>query len=565
MKYKLIGANDFYNIPETILINRELSDPKKYMKLTSDCLYNYSQLDNIDEAVQLLLKHKEGRIHIIVDCDVDGYTSAAVLYMYIDKVLGRKCSYSLHTGKQHGISDDIEIPQYTDLVIVPDAGTNDVEQCKELKEKGIDVLILDHHEREVDNPYAIIVNNQICDYPNKALCGVGIVYRFLQALDDELWENEADNYLDLVALGNISDVMDIRSYETKYLIEQGLQNIRNNFLIKLIEEQSFSMTTRYIIDFQFYITPVLNALIRVGTEEEKTILFKAFIEIESDTFSYKKRGETTETVENIYEHAVRLCKNAKASQGRLIDRQVPLICDNIERKGKQNRSLIMCNVTDTLEPEFTGLAAMKVASKYEKPVILLRKVSDEADEVEYSGSVRNPHDCPIDNLKDVINSLNCVEMAQGHQGAFGLKIKKNNINELQSRFEQYVNENGIIIESLPRVDFEIDYDDFDISMLLNIAEMKPYYGSFIDEASIVIKNIPFSAEQISVIGKDKSTWSIYFEDMGFKLIKFKCPPADDILNWNKEYGVLTILGTCSINVYNGTKTPQILVKDYEVI
>ena len=565
MKYRLIGKNDFYNIPETILTNRELSDPKKYMKLTSDCLYNYAQLDNISEAVQLLLKHKENRIHIIVDCDVDGYTSAAILYMYIEKVLGRKCSYSLHTGKQHGISDDIEIPQYTNLVIVPDAGTNDDEQCKELKKKGIDVLILDHHEKEIDNPFAVIVNNQMCDYPNKDLCGVGIVYRFLQALDDELWENEADNYLDLVALGNISDVMDIRSYETKYLIEQGLQNIKNKMLVELIEQQSFSMVNRYIIDFQFYVTPILNALIRVGTEEEKTILFKALIGIESDTFSYKKRGETVETIENIYEHAVRLCKNAKASQGRLIDRQVPLICDNIERKGKQNNSLIICNVTDTLEPEFTGLAAIKVASKYEKPVILLRKTIDESGETIYSGSARNPNDSPIENLKDVINSLNCVEMAQGHQSAFGIRINKDNINELQARFEKYIKDNNIVIESVPKVDFEIDYDDFDISMLLNIAGMKPYYGSFIEEASIVIKNIPFSADQISVIGKDKSTWSIYFEDMGFKLIKFKCSSTDDILNWNKEYGVLTILGTCSINIYNGTKTPQIMVRDYEVI
>lgn len=564
MKYKLIGSNDFYNISETILTNRGIADPKKYMRLTADCLNSYSDLANIDEAVTLLLKHKEDRIHIIVDCDVDGYTSAAILYMYINKVLGRKCSYSLHTGKQHGISEDIDIPHYTDLVIVPDAGTNDVEKCKELLEKGIDVLILDHHESEIENPYAVIVNNQMCDYPNKDLCGVGIVYRFLQALDDELWENEADNYLDLVALGNISDVMDIRSYETKYLIEQGLQQIKNKFLVELVEAQSFSMVNRYIIDFQFYITPILNALIRVGTEEEKQILFKALIEAEGDTFTYKKRGETVETVENIYEHATRICKNAKATQGRIIDRQIPLICDNIERKGKQDNSLIMCNVTDSLESEFTGLAAMKVASKYEKPVVLLRKTND-ANNITYSGSVRNPHDCPIDNLKDVINSIGCVEMARGHQGAFGLKIKKENINNLLIGFEQYVSNNNIVLENVPKVDFEIDYDDFDISMLLNIAEMKPYYGSFIDEAVIVIKNIPFSADQISVIGKDKSTWSIYFEDMGFKLIKFKCPLTDDILNWNKDYGVLTILGTCSINVYNGTKTPQIMVRDYEVI
>ena len=55
--------------------------------------------------------------------------------------------------------------------------------------QGVDLLILDHHQKEVDNPYAVIVNNQISErYENKNLCGAGIVYKFLKALDDEIME-----------------------------------------------------------------------------------------------------------------------------------------------------------------------------------------------------------------------------------------------------------------------------------------------------------------------------------------------------------------------------------------
>ena len=99
------------------------------------------------------------------------------------------------------------------------------------KDKGIDIIVLDHHEREEDNPYALIVNNQCSkDYPNKQLCGGGIVYRWLQALDDYYWNEFADDYLDLVAFSNISDVMDLREYETRYLVDCGLLNIKNKFL-----------------------------------------------------------------------------------------------------------------------------------------------------------------------------------------------------------------------------------------------------------------------------------------------------------------------------------------------
>ena len=89
-------------------------------------------------------------------------------------------NYILHArAKAHGLDDDIVISDDTKLLIIPDAGTNDTEQCKELSENGIDILILDHHESEEKNPYALIVNNQMSDnYFNKDFCGAGVVYKF---------------------------------------------------------------------------------------------------------------------------------------------------------------------------------------------------------------------------------------------------------------------------------------------------------------------------------------------------------------------------------------------------
>ena len=121
--------------------------------------------------------------------DCDGYVSAAILLNYLHRVfpatVENNFSYGVHANKHHGIgskfTDDIS------LVVVPDASSNENDLHKELIAKGIKVIVLDHHQAEKDSEdAAIIVNNQMCDYPNKALCGGGIVYKFCKVLDDML-------------------------------------------------------------------------------------------------------------------------------------------------------------------------------------------------------------------------------------------------------------------------------------------------------------------------------------------------------------------------------------------
>ena len=231
MKYKLIGKNNIKKPLESFLENRGINNIEEYTNLDESCVIPYNKLDNIHKAVALLIKHIENNsvISIVVDPDADGYSSAAMIWNYIKKAFPEtQLEYILHSGKQHGLSPDINIRDGVNLVILPDGGTNDTEQCKELSQRGIDVLILDHHIKDKDNPYAVIVNNQISDnYSNKEFCGAGIVYKFLQALDDECWDSYADNFLDLAALANISDLMDMRNYETKYLTEKGIHRIKN--------------------------------------------------------------------------------------------------------------------------------------------------------------------------------------------------------------------------------------------------------------------------------------------------------------------------------------------------
>ena len=130
-----------------------------------------------------------------------------------------KISYGFHEGKVHGIKLD-EIPAGTTLVIAPDSSSNDYTEHETLQQRGIDVVVLDHHQAEKVSEYACVVNNQLCDYPTKSLSGVGIVYKLCQYLDMICGGTPcADDYLDIVALGLVGDMMDARDMETHYLIQ----------------------------------------------------------------------------------------------------------------------------------------------------------------------------------------------------------------------------------------------------------------------------------------------------------------------------------------------------------
>ena len=128
-----------------------------------------------------------------------------------------------------GLNDKIK------LILCPDASSNEFEKHKELAEKGIDILIIDHHNAAEVSEYACIINNQLCDYPTKSLSGAGMVYKFCSYIDELLGVNYADDYLDLASLGIIADVMDLRDLETKHIISRGLKNIRNPFLKLVID------------------------------------------------------------------------------------------------------------------------------------------------------------------------------------------------------------------------------------------------------------------------------------------------------------------------------------------
>lgn len=575
MKYKLIkeSLNDERNVEVTILRNRGVKDIEHFLNLYDSDTYPYQMLDNIKEAVECTVKHLDNndRIHIVVDCDVDGYASGSMVYRALKKIKpDLNITYSLHTKKQHGLSSDITIPDDCKLLFIPDAGSNDVAQCKELKEKGIDIIILDHHICDVKNDYAIVVNNQMCDYPNKNFCGAGIVFKFLEALDEELWEDTAWDMVDICALANISDVMDMRELETRFYVKRGLNKIRSKLFKALIEKQSYSMNNVInITSVQFYITPILNAMIRIGDQDDKDLLFRAFIETD-ETFKYKKRGESVEIDESIYDRVTRLCSNAKARQNKEVIKEVAEVENIIDEKQLYKNKAIFVNVTGILGETLTGLVAIKIAEKYNLPTLLLRRQTPkkDSDDLFYGGSCRNFDNSPIPSLKNELLNTGLFEFVQGHDNAAGFSIARENVVNAIATINS--NWKDIDFEAVWQVDFEKYASEIDISFVKAIDDMKDAFGQGVKEPLICILDIPVYKDSTFIMGKNQNTWkTIYNDELAF--VKFNANTENDCiitrLNESDEsdelLGYMNVVGTASLNNYKGILTPQIVVKDYE--
>jgi single-stranded-DNA-specific exonuclease len=186
------------------------------------------------KAVDILhetLKDAESNILVVVDSDLDGYTSGAIILSLLNQISkGQDIDYVLHPGKEHGIELK-DIPEDTDLIIVPDAGSSQKAEHLKLLSKGTKVIILDHHEVENDFEYGEYINdialvNSQLDYPNPALSGAGVALKFVQAYCQTYGIQLPKKAYALAACGIVADVMDISSLENKQIISKKIEEIK---------------------------------------------------------------------------------------------------------------------------------------------------------------------------------------------------------------------------------------------------------------------------------------------------------------------------------------------------
>ena len=578
MKCKLVNKDIKENYTNELLMERGLSPEELQYFLDvpdSSALQNPLDLDYIEQAGALfenMIRLPENEnIAVVVDSDVDGFTSAAIFIQYLRKFNQSVNIFPiLHKGKGHGLSDTYEdvfnvCPSY---VVLPDAGSNDFEYIEKFVEEFEDdggrpqFLILDHHIVEPDthfSDYAVIVNNQLSpDYKNKDLCGAGVTWQFCRYYDSIKGTSYADEYIDLAALGIVSDMMSMLSLENRYIVHTGFKNIQNYFFKALCEKQAFSMGGKVTpITVAFYITPLINAMIRAGSMEEKERCFTAFIDGHQLVPSQKRGAKGT--YEEVAIESARECTNARAKQNRVLDKVVEELEIKIAKHDLLSNKILFIRLDDEdFPPELNGLCAMKLAAKYQRPTIVARL----NDEGEIKGSSRGLNESELTSFKNFMDESGFFTFTAGHDNACGIGIYDKNL----SAFHEYANKklaNVDFGENWYEVNFERIAADQDIEQLIyNIAEHEDLWGQGNPEPLIHIKDINITKHDVQVMGKSADTVKIV--KFGIAYMKFHAKQMIEELSQYPGDIKLEVVGRANLNEWMGHYTSQIFISNYQI-
>ena len=547
---------------------------------------------NMREGVKMLIQHinNNDRAFIIVDSDCDGYCSSAIFLNYLNRHfphwVQNQVEYFMHGGKQHGLGDiNIEdlIQRGFRLVICPDSASNDYEQHQALKEHGIDVLVLDHHEAEKISEYACIINNQLCDYPTKSLCGGAVVYKFCCYIDKLMGTNYAIDYEDLTALALIGDMMDMKDFETHYLTKDGLQRIRNPFFQEMVNRQSYKLDNNMTpFGIAFYVVPYINAMTRSGTLEEKYLIFEAMLEWRADEMIPSTKRGFKGTFEKRIEQAGRTCFNVKSRQKKNQDASLENIENIIAELGLlENKILVVPTEQEEVDKNLAGLIANQLASKYARPTLVLRRIEasnkiievdenykpidmiDNGTTIIYEGSGRNYGKSRLENFRQFCNDTGLVMYAEGHASAFGIGIREENL-------ETFINQTNELLKDFDTtpcyfVDLEVTADQLNDNEVFAIGSNSDIWGQGLEEPLIAITNIRLTADDIHYMGEKKNTLKLTFPGRRTSMLKFNIKDEEkEILNPGEGTITITAIGKCSLNHYMGNVTPQVMLEDFEI-
>lgn len=536
-----------YNLNKVIgkiIVNRHVvndEDVRIFITPTRDDFHNPFLFKGMDIAVDRIIKaiNNKEKILIYGDYDVDGITSTTVLKKYL---MDRGTSVDtyipnrLHEG--YGLNKkaiDTIKERNIDLIITVDCGISAIEEVDYAVRLGMDIIVTDHHEvgEKLPNALAVIdAKRKDNTYPFRALAGVGVVFKLIQALSIklEIKPEEYLKYLDLVCVGTISDIVPLEG-ENRTIAKLGLMLIkvtRNLGLRELIKSSGYKEIDSNTISFG--VAPRINACGRMGHEEEALKLFLAE-DLESATKITKELNEYNtlrqSTEKAIYEEAVQqIEKNHLDANNSIV----------LGGKGWHHGVI--------------GIVSSKVTDKYYKPSILLSFEDNIA-----KGSGRSVPG--FDLYEGLAKCEDVLEKYGGHSMAVGLTLKKENLENFKERFEQIAKEKNIK-ELVPiiYIDDELKLKDINMDLVKSISILEPF-GEANKVPLFLIRNLKIDSIRALSEGRHLKL-TLRDENFVINAIGFELGYLAE------EYRIgdrIDVVGTLEINSFNGFSSIQINMKD----
>lgn len=536
-----------YNLNKVIgkiIVNRHVvndEDVRIFITPTRDDFHNPFLFKGMDIAVDRIIKaiNNKEKILIYGDYDVDGITSTTVLKKYlmdrgipVDTYIPNR----LHEG--YGLNKkaiDTIKERNIDLIITVDCGISAIEEVDYAVRLGMDIIVTDHHEvgEKLPNALAVIdAKRKDNTYPFRALAGVGVVFKLIQALSIklEIKPEEYLKYLDLVCVGTISDIVPLEG-ENRTIAKLGLMLIkvtRNLGLRELIKSSGYKEIDSNTISFG--VAPRINACGRMGHEEEALKLFLAE-DLESATKITKELNEYNtlrqSTEKAIYEEAVQQIEKNHLDEN-----------NSIVLGGKGWHHGVI------------GIVSSKVTDKYYKPSILLSFEDDIA-----KGSGRSVPG--FDLYEGLTKCEDLLEKYGGHSMAVGLTLKKENLEKFKERFEQIAKEKNIK-ELVPiiYIDDELKLKDINMELVKSLSILEPF-GEANKVPLFLIRNLKIDSIRALSEGRHLKL-TLRDENFVINAIGFELGYLAE------EYRIgdrIDVVGTLEINSFNGFSSIQINMKD----
>ena len=569
MKYQLRTKN--YNNETTelalhdLFIDRGIQHPLEWLQPNYSYEHSPMLFGEMLKGIEMLkttISNSEASIMVVVDSDLDGYTSGAIILNLLKLIQrGQEINFVLHPNKEHGIVLE-DIPEDVDLLIVPDAGSSQKEEHLKLLQNGTKIIILDHHEMVNDLNYGeykdgiAIINSQEDTYPNHALSGAGVALKFTQAYCERYGVPFPNKLYALAACGIIADVMDIGDLENKQIVTTGLKYLKEHlFLYQLIQDTHYNNEEPEptIKDIGWVIGPNINAIIRLGTIEQKNMIFKSLVS-PMLLVNSSKRGEEDQEVP-VYQEAVRLCKNAKKRQTTAVDKSIRIIESELQIKDS-DRAIVYVDEDQELTFELSGLIANKLLSQYNRPVILLRHFRN-GNVDELRGSARGKSVEGLDNLKDTINGITGVQRAEGHAFAFGVGVDKDMLSEFRAHLNLALSSVDFNV-NLYMVDLIAKYNELNIPMA-EITAREDIWGHGVDKPVALLTDIP--TDKYDFMGNEQQHLKI---DCGkYDVILFNVPELTEQLGQGNKFD-LDAVGEFSVDKSYNVGRLQFVVNDFEL-
>jgi single-stranded-DNA-specific exonuclease len=552
----LAAALNLSPLTGTLLANRGVQDAgeaRRFLKPELSGLIDPLKFEGMGAAIDRLERAvKAGeKIGIFGDYDVDGTSGTAILWKILC-LLGNRPGYRV----PHRVNDGYGLnagaveafaAEGTTLLVTIDCGTNDVEEVELARARGMDVIVLDHHEPAAGiAPATAIVNPKMpgSTYGFTGICSAGISFKVAWALGERMQAKSRPGFegfildaMALAALGTVADVCPLVG-ENRVIVKYGLDALRAcrgkgmRALLELARVDDRPIDT---FDISFKLAPRLNALGRIGTAMDCVELLTGEDEA--------RIVEILKTVE-------------KSNRGRkgIEDEMFQQACAQVEASAPDAPALVVAD--ERWHLGVVGIVAARLVDKYYRPAFVLAVENGLA-----RGSARSIEGLALHEALTACTDL--LETHGGHAMAAGLSLKVGNLDAFRRKMERHAGKTLQPEHFLPRldVDDEVPLASLTKAAVREIERLAPH-GPGNPVPTLAVSHAKIAAEP-RLMGKKNDHLSFYVKDAGpgLKVVGFGMGALFEPLRRARS---VSIAFTPQINAWNGYENVELMLKDVKV-